>query len=107
MRVILIAAVLAVFATPAAATGKCNSWGAKTAIEKNGMDYHGCSCLIGEIAEHMRIYFAIDPLNLSDLDGSTKKLVENSQKALDNANKLANIHAKICRFEWKYPHRPN
>ena len=104
MRVFLIAAVLAVFATPTVATAKCSPSTARH-IEQNGMDPIACACIISEVAAHMRTYFAIDPLTLPDRDLSTPKLTENSQKALDNANKLANIHAKMCRFTWKYPHR--
>jgi hypothetical protein len=34
------------------------------------------------------------------------KLGDINHQALDRANKLANIHAKMCRTEWKSPHRP-
>ena len=100
MRVFLIAAVLAVFATPTVATAKCGPSAARH-IEQNGMDPIACRCIVREVVAHMRIYFAIDPLGLPDRDLSTPQLTENSQKALDNANKLANIHAAMCRFASK------
>lgn len=101
MRVFLIAAVLAVFATPAAA--RCSLDGAASFFREKGMSGPACSCIWQEVADAMQLYFAT-----AHRPGvPMSKPGDINHQALDRANKLANIHAKMCRINWKSPHRPD
>lgn len=101
MRVFYIAAVLAVFATSAEA--RCSLDGARDELSEKGISKVACSCIWQEVADAMQLYFAT-----THRPGIPfPKPGDANHQALDRANKLANIHAKMCRYDWKSPHRPD
>lgn len=96
MRVFLIAAVLAVFATPAAAA-RCDLSATEKVIREYGVTELACKCIKKDFEKHMERYFqtvwGLGPMRSGAPGGPTSY----GHLYLDRANKLANIHAKMCQ----------
>ena len=96
MRVFLIAAVLAVFATPAAAA-RCDLDAMAKELRANGLTTPVCSCIWKDFERHMGRYYQTVWGPGSGRSSEPRGPLASPYKYLDRANKLANIHEKMCQ----------